>query len=74
VHAHAAIRASRRIEDAGVIADQPVWHSFGEVKAWRSVRLLVVVAVPGGLSPLEPLVDFVGVRVPPFAHPVLEAG
>ncbi len=43
------------------------------VTAWGSVRLLVVFAVPGGLSPLEPPVDLVGVRVPPLAHPVLEA-
>jgi hypothetical protein len=37
-----------------------------------SVTLVVVFAVLGGLSPLEPPVDLVGVWVPPFAHPVLE--
>jgi hypothetical protein len=35
-------------------------------------RLFVVVAVLGGLSPLELPVDLVGLRVSPFAHPVLE--
>src|SRR5262245_52206765 len=38
-----------------------------------AVRLFVVVALLGGLSPLEPPVDLVRFRVPPFAHPVLEA-
>ena len=38
-----------------------------------SVRLFVVVAVLGGLPPLEPPVNFVGGRVPPLQHPVLEA-
>ena len=38
----------------------------------RSVRLLVVFAVPSGLSPLKPPVDHVSLRVPPLAHPVLE--
>jgi hypothetical protein len=37
------------------------------------LRLLVVFAALGGLSPLEPPVDLVGVRVTPFAHPVLES-
>ena len=37
------------------------------------VRLFLVCAGLAGLSPLEPPVDLVGVRVPPFAHPVLEA-
>jgi len=40
----------------------------------RSHVLLVVVAVVGGPSPFESPVDFVGVRVPPFAHAVLESG
>ena len=34
--------------------------------------LLVVFAVLGGLSPLQPPVDLVGFRVPPLDHPVLE--
>ena len=33
----------------------------------------VVLAVPGGLSPLQHPVDLVRVWVSPFAHPVLEA-
>ena len=33
---------------------------------------LLVVAVLGGLSALQPPVDLAGVRVPPLAHPVLE--
>ena len=37
------------------------------------IELLVVLAVAGGLSPLEPPVDLVGVRVPLLEHPVLEA-
>src|SRR5262245_30012459 len=37
-------------------------------------RLLVVLAVLGGLSSLKPPVDLVRLRVPPFAHPVLESG
>src|SRR6516165_4449591 len=37
-------------------------------------RLFVVVAVLGGASAFESPVDLVGVGVPPFAHPVFEAG
>src|SRR5215468_6163210 len=38
------------------------------------VRLVVVVAVLGGASALESPVDLVGVGMPPFTHPVFEAG
>ena len=34
--------------------------------------VVVVIAVLGGLSPLQPPVDLVGGRVPPLEHPVLE--
>jgi hypothetical protein len=37
------------------------------------LRLFVVVALLGGLSPLQPPVDLVGGRVPPLEHPVLVA-
>ena len=40
----------------------------------QAVGLFVVVAVLGGASAFESPVDLVGVRVTPFAHPVLEAG
>ena len=36
------------------------------------MQLPVVFAPGGGLSPLQPQVDLMGVRVPPLAHPVLE--
>ena len=40
----------------------------------RSVGLVVAIAVVGRPSAFESPVDFVGVRVPPFAHAVLESG
>jgi hypothetical protein len=60
-HPQAELSAAR-------VRDAPV-----TVTARRSVVLLVVVALLGGLSPLEQPVDLMGVRVPPLAHPVLEA-
>ncbi len=60
----AAVRAARVAVRARV----------GEVsRLGGSVGLFVVFAVLGGFSPFEPPVDLVGVRVPPLAHPVLEA-
>src|SRR5215472_10128059 len=48
-----------------------VWPTVPH-RGWA--RLFVGVAVLGGPSAFESPVDFVGVGVPPFAHPVLEAG
>ena len=51
--------------------DRRSWLS--STARWRPVTLLGVVAVLGGLSPFEPPVDIASGRVPPLAHPVLEA-
>ena len=44
----------------------------GLVRFVEKTRLFVVVALLGGLSPLQPPVDLVGGRVPPLEHPVLK--
>ena len=50
------------------------WWGRAGATACAFVRLCVVFAVLGGLSPFQPPVDLVGLGVSPLAHSVLETG
>ena len=70
MHGEPDDRCNRRV---GCLTCPQADQAFGAPSSslWRTTRRR---RPAGGLSPLKQPVEFVSVRVSPFAHPVLEAG